>query len=123
MDCRPAVSEQYRPTNGAAEDGVYRVVGTDDDSVTLLQVGDEDGRRVHTGDVTAVSRATFDEEFTPAADPESGGRLSRAVAGVGVGFVAVAVLSWADVLVTPAPPGTLAALGLGLLLFGRVVDR
>ena len=123
MDHRPAVSEQYRPTNGVAEDGVYRVVGTDSDAVTLLRVGDESGRRVHTGDVITVPQATFTEGFTPAADPDSVSRLSRALAGVGVGFLIVAALSWGGVLTTPATPALLAVLGLGLVLSGRVVDR
>lgn len=123
MDQRPTVSEQYRPTNGVAEEGIYRVVGTDGESVTLLRVGDEDGTRVHTGDVTSVSRTTFDDEFTPAAEPDSGGRLSLVLAGVGIGFLVAAALSWASLFTTPATPGVLAVLGLALLLLGRVTDR
>ena len=40
--------------------GVYRVVGADADGVTLLEVADASGRRVHTGRVERVSRSALD---------------------------------------------------------------
>ncbi|MFC7018537.1 MULTISPECIES: hypothetical protein [Haloarcula] len=36
--------------------GVYRVVGTTETTVTLIEVGDGDGERVHTGRVVTVDR-------------------------------------------------------------------
>ncbi|MFC6727902.1 hypothetical protein ACFQDG_04520 [Natronoarchaeum mannanilyticum] len=35
-------------------DGVYRVVGTDDGTVTLLRVADADGQRVNSGEIVTV---------------------------------------------------------------------
>lgn len=123
MPQRPDIADQYRPTNGVADAGVYRVVGTTDEMVTLLKVGDEDGNRVHTGVLESVPRETFDEAFTRASEPDATSRLPRALAGVAVGFVVVAALSQVGVLTTPASPGTLATLGVVLYAAGRVLDR
>ncbi|QIB72785.1 hypothetical protein G3I44_01970 [Halogeometricum borinquense] len=45
----PAVYDHYRADDAAVSDGVYRVVGTDDETVTLLRVADADGRRSNVG--------------------------------------------------------------------------
>jgi hypothetical protein len=129
----PAIYDHFRPTNGTAPPGVYRVVGVDGDHVTLLRVADGDGRRVHEGAVDSVSRDRVEAAFTAARNPDANGtgsgsggrlgRLHRALSGVGVGFGAVAVLSWLGLLATPAPPATLAALGVSLVAAGRLLDR
>lgn len=118
----PSLYEHYRPTGGTTAPGVYRVVGTGED-VTLLRVTDAEGSRIHSGRVDTVSRRRLESEFTRAEDPDGSDRLPRALSGVGVGFVVVAGLSWLGILTTPAPPATLAAIGLVLLVAGRVVDR
>ncbi|EMA34976.1 hypothetical protein [Haloarcula japonica] len=63
-----------RPTAAGPDsrvpDGVYRIVGTDDDSVTLLLVGDAAGRRVHTGEVVTVARGDLDT-LEPAENPDA----------------------------------------------------
>lgn len=124
MGQRPAPYEHYRPTDGTADPGVYRVVGLDDETVTLLRVTDGDGGRLHGGGIDTVGRARLSEEFVAVANPDEGGdRLTRALSGVGVGFLVVAGLSWLGVLTTPATPGTLVTIGLLLVAAGRVVDR
>lgn len=65
------IGEHYRPTDGDHTPGVYRVVGTTD-GVTLLRVGDADGRRIHTGEVRCVESATLDSGFEAATDPDAG---------------------------------------------------
>ncbi|WP_197428449.1 hypothetical protein [Halapricum sp. CBA1109] len=74
----PAVSDHLRPTDADVPDGVYRVVGTTD-GVTLLRVGDADGRRVVTGEVRTVPDATG---FEAAENPAGNRSLGRTVAGV-----------------------------------------
>ena len=123
MDQRPNIAEQYRPTNGTADAGVYRVVGSTEEMVTLLKVGDAEGRRVHSGEIESVPRATFDESFTSAPDPDAASKLPRALAGGAVGFVVVAVLSWGGVFTTPAAPDTLATIGVLLYAASRLADR
>ena len=60
-------------------DGVYRVVGTDDERVTLLRVADADGRRAHTGEVVRVDREAL-RGFEPTAEPAGRRSLQRAAA-------------------------------------------
>lgn len=66
----PAVGEHYRPRHGDYEPGVYRVVGVPED-VTLLRVGDVDGRRIHPGEISRVSVDALESEFEPAEDPDA----------------------------------------------------
>lgn len=73
------VRDHVRPTNGDYPDGIYRVVGTDDEAVTLLRVGDADGRRVNTGEIVAVSDSEL-ETFEPAENPDGNRPLGAAVA-------------------------------------------
>lgn len=61
--------EHYRPSASDCPDGVYRVVGNGDETVTLLRVANADGRRVNTGDVIAVNDAAF-EAFVRADNPD-----------------------------------------------------
>lgn len=51
---RPSVYDHYRLADMEYEDGIYRVVGVDDSTVTLLRVGESDGRRTNTGEVITV---------------------------------------------------------------------
>ncbi len=52
--------------------GVYRVVGTDAGTVTLLRVADGAGRREHSGTVEHVDRETLAEAFERAENPDAG---------------------------------------------------
>jgi hypothetical protein len=77
----PTPYTHYRaPADGPVEPGIYRVVGRDDDSVTLLRVADSDGRRAVTGEVTAVDRSRLGE-FESADDPDRGFRPWEIVDG------------------------------------------
>ena len=68
-----AIGDHIRPTEAARDsrvpDGVYRVVGTSEDALTLLLAGDAAGRRVHTGEVGTVARGDLDA-FEPAENPD-----------------------------------------------------
>ncbi len=65
------VGAHYRHIDGDHDPSVYRVVGATD-GVTLLQVGDADGRWVHTGEVRRVTVSTFRAEFESAVDLDAG---------------------------------------------------
>jgi hypothetical protein len=70
-----APNEHYRVAADAGGSslapGVYRVVGVDDERVTLLAVGTPDGDRVHTGRIERVDRAALAAfEPTDSPDPE-----------------------------------------------------
>jgi hypothetical protein len=123
MGQRPAPYEHYRPKNGTADPGVSRVVGLDDGAVALLRVADGDGERVHGGTVETVPRTRLDERVDAAENPDQRARLPRVLAGVGVGFLVVAALSWLSVFTTPATAGTLATVGVVLVAAGHVLDR
>jgi len=66
-----AVGEHYRPTTEAHRAALYRVVGTGE-RVALLRVGNADGSRVHSGEVTHVDQSTLDGDFEAASDPDAG---------------------------------------------------
>lgn len=79
-----AVGDHYRigggDTGADLPAGVYRVVGTPGEDVTLLRVGDADGRRVHTGAVHRVAAAEL-AAAESAAPPKDGiGTMLSAVA-------------------------------------------
>jgi hypothetical protein len=76
---RPATYDHLRPTDADLPDGVYRVVGTGETTVTLLRVADADGRRVATGEVVAVDRADLDG-FEPVGNPDGNRPVGAAVA-------------------------------------------
>ena len=65
----PAVYDHLRPSETDVPDGIYRVVGVTEETVTLLQVGDADGRRVHTGELIGVTPDDLDG-FTSAKNPD-----------------------------------------------------
>jgi len=70
------LSHHRAGADGPVAPGVYRVVGSDDDAVTLLRVA-EGGRRVHSGEVVRVPREAF-EALEPAGNPDAGlGRLRQ----------------------------------------------
>jgi hypothetical protein len=61
--------------------GVYRVVGRNEASVTLLEVGDEAGSRVHTGRVERVARGAL-PELEPTDPPATGFDIAGVVDAV-----------------------------------------
>ncbi|ADB61279.1 hypothetical protein Htur_2401 [Haloterrigena turkmenica DSM 5511] len=74
----PSVFDHVWLTDTDHSTGIYRVVGTSDETVTALRVSDADGRRRHTGELVTVSR---DELATaePAENPDGNRSLSVAV--------------------------------------------
>jgi hypothetical protein len=85
----PRPYDHVRGDGTAVETGIYRVVGVDEDRVTLLRVADGRGRRVHEGAVEYVDRDEYGT-LEPADNPD---RPSLAVALlltlVGAGLVYV----------------------------------
>lgn len=73
-----SVSDQVRVDSEPYTPGVYRVVGVDDDTVTLLRVSDADGTRAHTGETITVDAAEF-ADFEPA-EPTAPGAVPRLAA-------------------------------------------
>lgn len=65
----PDPYEHFKPANSAVPNGIYRVVGSDEQTVTLLRVADANERRIHTGDVVTVSVDEF-AGFTPTENPD-----------------------------------------------------
>ena len=65
----PDLYEHFKPMNVDVSDGVYRVVGSDEEAVTLLRVADANERRTHTGEVVTVPIDEF-TGFTPAENPD-----------------------------------------------------
>jgi hypothetical protein len=83
-NCRivTSVYDHYRTTDAdAVRQGVYRVVGVDDEDVVLLRVGDTDGERVHTGETVRIARDRFGE-LEPATNPDAERSPVDAVASV-----------------------------------------
>lgn len=64
------VGSHCSPTGEYYEDGVYRVVGADDEVVTLLRVADGAGYRRHTGELVRVGADVLPIVFEPARDPD-----------------------------------------------------
>ncbi|QLK25614.1 hypothetical protein HYG81_16250 [Natrinema zhouii] len=73
------IRDHVRPTDGDYPDGIYRVVGTSEGAVTLLRVGDADGRRVNTGEIVTVSVGDL-EAFEPAENPDGNRPFGATVA-------------------------------------------
>ena len=74
----PSVYDHYRTTDSDYPDGIYRVVGAGEGEVTLLRVGDADGRRINTGDVIAVGGEDL-ADFDRAENPDGNRPLGAAV--------------------------------------------
>jgi len=68
----PSVYDHFQLTDVDRPDGVYRVVGTDGETVTLLRVGDADGRRVNSGEIVTVRSSELAE--CPTAENPDGNR-------------------------------------------------
>ena len=81
----PSVFDHVRPWDAPYEDGIYRVVGTADGSVTLLRVGDADGRRLNTGTIVTVEAAQL-EGFEPAENPDGNRGLGESLLAVPAGW-------------------------------------
>ncbi|WP_254523410.1 hypothetical protein [Natrinema caseinilyticum] len=64
-----SIRDHVRPIEADRPDGIYRVVGTSREAVTLLRVGDADGRRVSTGEIVTVSADDL-EGFDRAENPD-----------------------------------------------------
>ncbi|MBV0902484.1 hypothetical protein [Haloarcula salina] len=115
---RPADDDDR--TGGGVSDGIYRVVGTGAERVTLLRVADADGRRGHTGEVVTVSRdalAAFAPTENPDADPSVVERAATRLDGVRWSLR----LLWRAVAARPLAGGTAVALVLvGAFGAGRV---
>jgi hypothetical protein len=59
----------FKPVEVDVSNGIYRVVGSDEETVTLLPVADANERRIHTGEVVTVSLGEF-AGFTPIENPD-----------------------------------------------------
>jgi hypothetical protein len=80
----PAPYDHYRLADADvvpadATPGIYRVVGTDDESVTLLRVTDGDGRRRHTGELLTIDDETL-SAFEPTENPDGNRALGATIA-------------------------------------------
>jgi hypothetical protein len=74
-----SVFDHVSPGEADHPDGIYRVVGTDGDGVTLLRVADAEGRRCNTGVLLTVDDDEF-ERFVPAENPDGNRPVGGAVA-------------------------------------------
>ena len=109
----PSVYDHLQPSGADYPDGIYRVVGEDGGVVTLLQVGDADGRRVNRGSVVSV-RADELDGFTPARNPD-GTRPLRAALRSRFGMVYWSIRVFLGQVVAHPIPATIAIL---LILVG-----
>jgi len=75
----PAVYEHFRLTDLDHPDGVYRVVGTEDETVTLLRVADTSGRRANSGEIVRV-RADELAECPSARNPDGNRPVGETIA-------------------------------------------
>ena len=74
----PTIYDHYSASDTDYPDGIYRVVGTDEERVTLLQVGDTDGQRVNTGKIITVSHGDLGD-FESAENPDGNPPVGAAV--------------------------------------------
>ena len=66
--------------------GIYRVVGTDSQQLTLLLVGDSGGNRIHAGLVISVDRSAL-ASFEPAERPPPERSVTETVlSGLSIGY-------------------------------------
>ena len=111
----PSVYDHYRTTDADYEDGVYRAVGTDDETVTLLRVGEPDGRRVNTGEVITVSRDELDG-FESSENPDGNRPFGEILLSVPeTAYWSVRAFT-EELIARPLP----AAAALGLVLAGAL---
>lgn len=74
----PSLQDHFSPSGSEPTEGIYRVVGTNDQGATLLKVGNAEGQRVSTGEIMTVSYDDLDE-FEPAENPDGNRPLGDAV--------------------------------------------
>lgn len=74
----PTIYDHFFASDTDYRDGIYRVVGTDEERVTLLQVGDTDGQRVNTGKIITVSHGDLGD-FESAENPDGNRPVGAAV--------------------------------------------
>jgi len=96
--------------------GVYRVVGTDNQQLTLLLVGDSNGSRIYTGEVITVGESALGS-FEPAEQPLSDRSVTGTVlSGLSIGYWSLRANA-RQLRVRPTRTATVAVLlGGGLLL-------
>ncbi|WP_435362143.1 hypothetical protein [Haloarchaeobius sp. DFWS5] len=63
--------------------GIYRVVGTTVDAVTLLRLTDGDDRRIASGELASVSPERLETAFEPAGNPDDEFRAMETLRGFG----------------------------------------
>ncbi|MFB6103258.1 MAG: hypothetical protein ABEJ73_11935 [Haloplanus sp.] len=111
-------------TDTGHPDGIYRVVGTNDGTVTLLHVADGDGCRINTGELVTVSADEFervDPAGIPTVDRSFGG---TAVGALGRGYGSLRAFG-AQLAAHPLPSSVAAFLvvvGVGGDRLGSVPD-
>lgn len=113
-----AVFDHVRLPHVDCPDGVYRVVGTSEETVTLLRVADADCRRAHTGELVTVD---FDdlEETESVPNPDGNRSLVASIAGaLEMGYWSVRVFGQ-QLAANPV----LAAVAGVLFLAGTVGER
>ncbi|RNJ26602.1 hypothetical protein [Halosegnis longus] len=86
MVTEPTVGDHLATDHRDYRSGVYRVVGVGDRQVTLLVVGDEEGKRLHTGEVVSVPRSALDD-FAAVEPPTRRQSLRESIqAGRSIGY-------------------------------------
>ena len=90
----PSIQDHLSPTNTNYQNGIYLVVGTSEEDVTLLRVSDADGHRINTGEIITVSYTTLDE-FVPAENLDGNRPLEDTV---------ISLLEVADIVDQILPP-------------------
>jgi hypothetical protein len=86
-----AVGDHVSPTTGDLAPGVYRVVGTDEERLTLLRVGDAEGHRVVTGQLHRVPRGNLDGFVSTTPPTAPGGPEAALVDAAEAGYWSVRV--------------------------------
>lgn len=101
-----------------ATPGVYRVVGTEETTVTLLRVADVEGRRANTGELLTVERDALGT-FEPTDNPDGNRSLAAAFAGQLDGLVWQLRTFGRSLAARPA----LSVVALAVLLVGATGER
>lgn len=110
----PTVYDHVRPTTSDHPAGVYRVVGTSGETVTMLRVGDAEGRRVSTGELVTVAEGELDG-FEQAANPDGNRPLGTTLERQ-VEMVYWSLRAFGQQLVAHPVP---AAIGVASIVVGR----
>jgi len=113
-----SVYDHVRSVDTDCPPGIYRVVGVSEGAVILLRVGNEDGRRVHTGELREVDPATA-ERFEAAPNPDGNKPAGERISGA-IEMVYWSVNAFLRQLVANPLPATVA---LALVALGAVGDQ